>query len=430
MHKDSTIDSTMDEGQFQRRELLRGGAAAILSAGPVNRASAVAFQPTPPKSVAAVVSTYFKGSHADVLVGKILEGWKQDGGPGPALKLVSLFIEQVSGTDIGREIAKKHRVPLFDSIEKTLTVGGDSLPIDGVICIGEHGDYPTNAKGQVLYPRRRYFEAITDTLQKYGRVVPVFNDKHLGPEWEDAQWMFERAQAMKIPFMAGSSLVLTYRDPDLTLPMNCEIQAAVSVGYSHLDIYGFHALDSFQCMVERRKGAETGVRWVQCLQGESMWKSLDDGMISKAAFDAALARVCDRPDRIRQSPDAALFLFQYLDGLLGAVFMLPGIATGNSIAIQLKNESQLRVTRFEERTEPRHPHFAYLLKGIERMIHTGRPSYPVERTLLSSGVLDRALTSRLNQSQRLMTPELAIRYLPADYPHAPLPELESPPPSF
>ena len=225
--------------------------------------------------------------------------------------------------------------------------------------------------------------------------------------------------------MAGSSLTVTYRDPDLTVPMNSEIEAAVGLGYSGLDIYGSHALECFQCLVERRKGAETGVKWVQFRQGADMWKAIDDGTVSKSAFEAALALVAPRPDRVRESDQASLFLFQYNDGMMGAVFMLPGFATGSSVALKLKGQNSLLATRFEERPEPRHPHFAYLLKGIEKMIHTGTPSYPVERTLLTSGILDRALTSRVQKSEKLMTPELAIRYQPANYPHAPLPELVS-----
>lgn len=410
-----------------RRDWLAALATATKFGGFAKLAADDGSKPTKPKSVAAVITAYEKGLHADVLIGKILKGWKQDGGSGPALKLASMYVEQFADKDLSRALSKKYDIPLFDSIEKAVTVGSDRIPVDGVISIGEHGSYPSNDKGQVLHPRRRFFEQITDTFKKYGRVVPVFNDKHLGPVWSDAKWMYDRAQEMKVPFMAGSSLPVTYRDPDVTIPINCEIEAAVGIGYSDLDSYGFHALDSYQCFVERRRGSESGVKWVQCLQGAAMWKLLDDGLISQETFNAALKLACDQPNRIRENDRSVLFLFQYNDGLLGAVFMLSEVAAATTVAVKLKGQKQPRATRFEERTEPRHPHFAYLLKGIERMIHTGRPSYPVERTLLSGGILDRALTSLAQKNEKLMTPELEIRYKPIDYPHAPQPNLQTAP---
>ena len=413
--------------EFTRRGWLAGMTATTIMSGLTRFAVASTFTSTKPKSVAAVITAYEKGLHADVLIGKILEGWKQDGGTGPALTLASMYVEQFTDRDMARGMAKKYNVPLFDTIEEAVTVGGDQIPVDGVISIGEHGEYPWNHKEQHLYPRRRFFEEITNTFQKYGRVVPVFNDKHLGPEWADAKWMYDRATEMKVPFMAGSSITVGSRTPEIVVPMGCDIEMAVGIGYSGLDIYGSHALEFFQCHVERRRGAETGVRWVQCLQGEAMWKILDDGVIPLALFDAAFAVVPHQQEDVRHSNQSALFLFQYNDGFQGAVFMLPDTAGGTSIALKLKGQSQLLATRFDEQTEPRYPHFAWLLKGIERMFHTGRPSYPVERTLLTSGILDRALTSRVGNQEKLMTPELAIRYLPVDYPHAPQPDLESDP---
>jgi hypothetical protein len=244
--------------------------------------------------------------------------------------------------------------------------------------------------------------------------------------------MYDRSCELKVPFMAGSSLAVTFRNPEIVVPMGSQIDAAVGIGYSGLDIYGAHALESFQCLVERRRGAETGVKWVQCLDAEAAWKAVDTGLVPKDVLAAALAALGvgpDRHDELRRSQRSTLFLFQYADGLPGAVFMLPDGVSGTSVALKLKGPDRLLATRFEERTQPRHPHFAYLLKGIERMIHTGRPSYPVERTLLTSGILDRALTSRVQNQEKLATPELAIRYEPIDYPHAPHPELTADPAS-
>lgn len=412
--------------QFQpsRRDAFRYAALSALGAS----SFACGAMPVKTRSVAAVITEYRTRSHADVLLGKILDGWKQDGGPGPALKLVSLYVDQFPDNDLARSLAKKHGFPIFDTIEKAVTVGGKSIPVDGVISIGEHGDYPTNDKGQKLHPRRRFFEEITDAFKKYDRVVPVFSDKHLGPVWSDALWMYERAKAMKVPFMAGSSLPLSFRDPDLSIPMNSEIEAAVGIGYDGLDIYGSHALDCYQGMVERRRGSEKGVKWVQGLSGKAMWKAIDNGVIAKDVLEAALDVLPGRKaGDIRKDPKSTLFLFQYEDGIQGAVLMLPTFVGGTSVGIKLKGKPKPLATRYEERPDPHFPHFAYLLKAIERMIVTGKPSYPIEHTLLTSGILDRAITSLYDGQKRLNTPELAIAYTPVDYPHAPKPDLLSDP---
>jgi hypothetical protein len=410
----------------RRRWLKTAASGLALSAFPSARSMASASKRST-RSIAAVITAYEKGLHADVLIGKILEGWKQDGGPGPALTVASMYVEQFGAGDLARGMSAKYGVPIFDTIEKAITVGGDHIPVDGVISIGEHGDYPWNEKEQHLYPRRRFFREITDTFRKFNKVVPVFNDKHLGPQWDDAKWMYERAQQLNVPLMAGSSLAVTFREPKIELPAGTEIEAAVGLGYSGLDIYGAHTLDCFQSLVERRRGGETGVRWVQCLQGEAMWKAAEDGTVPKDVLEAALAVIPKQRDEPTRSDGDALFRFQYNDGLIGYVLMLPAWCHGTSAAVRIKGTTKVLATRFVENIEPRHPHFAYLLKGVERMMHTGKPSYPVERTFLTSGILDRALTSRIQKHQQLKTPELAISYQCADYPYAPFPPLESDP---
>ena len=178
-----------------------------------------------------------------MLVGKILEGWKQDGGPGPNLRVAAMYLDQSKPDDLGVRLAKKFNVPIFDTIEGVLTLGQSEVVVDGVLSIGEHGKYPRNEKGQHLYPRRRFFEEITRTFENYGKVVPVFSDKHLGPVWSDAKWMYDKARELKIPFMAGSSLPVTYRKPDFSLLMNVKIEEALAIGYANLDSYGFHTMD-------------------------------------------------------------------------------------------------------------------------------------------------------------------------------------------
>lgn len=415
------------ENHLSRRDCLQLAAGTLLSGAMsplvLGQDAGAAQKGLPTKTVAAVVTIYTRNSHSDVILGKILEGWEQDGGQGPALKLVSLYVDQFPDGDLARSMCKKHGVPIFDSIEKAVTVGGNRIPVDGVISIGEHGDYPYNELEQHLYPRRRFFEEITATFEKYGRVVPVFNDKHLGPAWADAKWMYDRAKALKVPFMAGSSMPVGYRLEPFELPLNSKIEAAVGIGYDGLDIYGIHALEFYQSYVERRVGAERGVTSVRFLQGPAMWKAVDDGIVSQAALNAAFAIVpkTGEPD-LRKDEKAGLFLFEYADGFQGALFMLKCVQ-GTSIGIKLKDQSTPLATAFHERSEPRYPHFAYLLKAIEQMIHSGKPTYPVERTLLTSGILDRALTSRSRRGEQLKTPELAIAYQSAAYPHAPRPQL-------
>ena len=417
---------------MQRRQFVKCGLSAAASLALTKRSTwgsedSQAKSGVTPKLVAGVVSVYHHNSHADVILGKVMEGWKQDGGPGPALKLASVYIDQFPASDIGRAVCKKHGVPIFDSIEKAVTVGGDRIPVDGVLSIGEHGSYPSNDIGQILYPRRRFFEEITTTFQKYGRVVPVFNDKHLGPVWSDAKRMYDKARELKVPFMAGSSMPVGFRRNEIQLPLNSDIEAAVGIGYSQREIYGIHALEFYQSHVERRRGAERGVASVRFLRGAEMWRAVDDGAISQAALDAALAVVPreGHPD-IRQDANAELFLFDYTDGFRGAIFMLSCVH-GTSIGLKRKGRAEPFATAFDERSEPRHPHFAYLLKAIERMIHTGQPTYPVERTLLTSGILDRVLTSRAQGNKPLKTPELAIAYQPIEYPHGPHVDLLTPP---
>src|SRR5262249_11941910 len=68
-------------------------------------------------------------------------------------------------------------------------------------------------------------------------------------------------------------------------------------------------------------------------------------------------------------------------------------------------------------------HFAHQLRAIESLVTTGHAPYPVERTLLTTGILDEGIVSRSEKNRVVMTPHLEIRYQQTDWPFAtdPLP---------
>ena len=86
----------------------------------------------PPKKVAAIVTEYRHNSHADVIVGRLLQTYTlDDKGERPNLKLVSLYLDQTPENDTGHKWAKKHGVPIHKTVRGALTLGSGKLAVDG-----------------------------------------------------------------------------------------------------------------------------------------------------------------------------------------------------------------------------------------------------------------------------------------------------------
>ncbi|MFP6767976.1 MAG: hypothetical protein VB859_07395 [Planctomycetaceae bacterium] len=371
--------------------------------------------------VAAVITQYFKYSHADVILGKILEGWKQAGGPGPDLELVSLYVDQFSDKDLSRGLAKKHGFRIAGTIDEALTLGKNRIPVAGVLSLGEHGNYPsTPDTKQHKYPRRRFFDEIVATMRRCDQYVPLFNDKHLGYRWRDAKHMVETARRLKIPLMAGSSLPVTWRFPATELPVGSPVEQALVLGHASSESYLFHALEALQCIVERRRGGETGVAAVTALRGQQIRDAEKRGDWSRELLKAAYRSIGASTKNLDQQiehPRTGFFLIEYRDGLKATGAMIP-----SAIFNPPKDSCQLAVAcRVHRQAEPfacwmntpgiPFPHFTELLRGIQHMIHTREPAYPVERTLLTTGILDRLMHSMHPQKgKRLLSPELTIGY--------------------
>ena len=54
--------------------------------------------------------------------------------------------------------------------------------------------------------------------------------------------------------------------------------------------------------------------------------------------------------------------------------------------------------------------FSPLTHNIEQMFHTGRETYPIERTLLTTGLTEAGVTSLHRDGVRIDTPHLDIKY--------------------
>jgi hypothetical protein len=379
-----------------------------------------------PKKVAAIVTEYRRHSHADVIVGKILEGPNYDGKDKYDLEVVSMYVDQTPRGDLSADLAKKFNFPLCKTIEEALLREG-KLAVDGVLCIGEHGNYPTSERGQIQYPRRRFFEEVCKAFAKVGKSVPVFNDKHLAYNWDDAKWMYDRSRELKVPFLAGSSVPVTWRKPVVKFERGVKLTEAVQLGYGPMEGYGFHALEGLQCMAERRGTGEVGVEAVTYLTGEAMWEALDKGKWSKELLDATLALVPahaqgDVRTITTKTKDAAVWLIEYRDGFKAALAMLNGwLYEGDGGAFifagKVTGQEKPAACLFYLQQPDPFGHFAYQVRAIEKMILTGHPPYPIERTLLTTGILDAVFRSKA-EGKRVLTPHLAIAYQPTDYPFA------------
>jgi len=406
---------------MNRREFLAGSAlaAALLP-------SDLAAHEDERLPVAAILTEYRHLSHADVIITKMFEGYEHDGGPGPNLRVAGMYVDQFRERDMARDFARKYSIPIFDTIDGAISLGSGGVAVKGVLSIGEHGEYPwTEDTHQHMYPRRRFFDEIAAAFQRYDQVVPVFNDKHLAYNWADAKHMYDTAKAMKIPFMAGSSIPVAWRLPELELPRGCRIEEAIGLGYGGLEAYGFHTIEGMQCMVERRAGYETGVAAVETFQGrkaieEAQRRGVWSTDVLEAALEAAPDRLPGRP--VPEDYDHerfAVYSIEYRDGLKGTIVIANQVVSTFGFACQIQGEAKPRATAFELQRGTPYRHFGYLVDAIEPMIRTGEPSYPVERTLLTTGILDAVMHSLAEGGKRIETPHLAISYEPTDWPHAP-----------
>ena len=402
-------------------------------------ASAVAAEPVaagdqPParrRRMAVVTTEWRERSHAWHMAERFLHGYPIEGRwHRPPFEVVSAYVDQTPQNDLSRQRAQEFGFRVYPTVAEALRCGGNQLDVDAVLLIGEHGNYPRNKIGQKQYPRYELFRQIVDVFRKDGRTTPVFNDKHLSWNWDWAREMVDTARKMDFAFLAGSSLPVTWRMPSLELPFGAEVDEAMCLAIGSVDSYDFHALETIQCMVERRRGGERGVAWLQALRGDAVWKALAAGSWNAGGWDTALFEAClCRSHTLAQPPtfshrhptprqirdwvkEPVAYRFEYVDGLKATMLLMNGLVGDFTFAAKLKSQAEPLSAMFHLPPVPNVVYSAALMSKVEETFLTRRASYPVERTLLTTGLVAAGMQSLAAGQKRIETPHLAVRYTP------------------
>jgi hypothetical protein len=416
--------------QNRRRFLSSIGSAAagsmLIGSGPLIRSTTAAESTKVPK-VAFLGTVVHTHSHAQHFLDRHTLGYTWNGGwQKPRVQVESVYIDQFPDNDLARGRIKRHGLNQFPTIEEALTLGGEKLAVDGVIIIAEHGDYPTNEKGQRRYPRYDWFKKVVKVFEDSGRSVPVFNDKHLSTVWEECVEMVEDSRRLDFAFLAGSSLPVTRRMPAVDMPYNAPLKESVCVAYGGVDSYDIHALETAQCMSERRSGGETGVKRIHALKGDNLWNRLanSDCEITRRLIVSALTRSHNLPvetgfpsERVtmdwlqRTMPNTIGYLVEHNDGLR-TTMLLTGIqdfnyagmlADGSIVSCQMYLPMPTHGSTTADFFNP-------LCRHVETTMIERRAPYPVQRTLLTSGMVIGGVNSLHADQKPVETPHLNVTY--------------------
>lgn len=405
--------------------------------------------------VAALVNEYWPRSHADLIVTKLCDGYEVMWTPvRPRIDVVSLHVRDPGPTDVGAERAGQRGLGIYPDVAQALRRGGSAIDVGGVVVIGERNEKSGrpaefDERGRPIDPRFDFFTEIARVCEADGRPLPVFIDKYLGRTWEQCLTVYETARRLGMPLMAGSSVPVTLRPP-VQVPLGAEVEEVVAVATGIGEAPIFHPLELVQSMIERRRGHETGVVSVQFLSGPAFWAAWRAGdRWSTALRDAALAavphheesaeRFYDRRRAQTQRPASPApptgaeeaIVVEYADGTRLTILLLTGYMLRRAVAVRVRGQDaplvtwtptgvkltpeNMGATRAARPGQAKPPtwNFDHLAFFVDEFLRTGVSPIPVERTLLTSGVLDAAMTSRFRGGEVVETPHLAIEYRPS-----------------
>jgi hypothetical protein len=180
-------------------------------------------------------------------------------------------------------------------------------------------------------------------------------------------------------------------------------------------------------MSERRRGGEVGIRSVQAIRGDAVWEELEKPgrETTQRLFVSALTRSHNLPVEGGFPTDAVSYAWakrvllgtigyfiEHRDGFRTSMFLAP-IQDFNYAGMRSDNGEIVSCQMYLPM--PGHgsttaDFFNPLARHIEDLVLTGRSPYPVERTLLTSGMVIGGVDSLAQGGSQIATPEMDVAY--------------------
>ena len=405
---------------FTRREMLGITGIAGLTAL-TDIATGAAPQTSQARPRVACLVSYWGAtrSHADWIINKLIDGYWWDGAYTPSrIDVASIYLHQHETSLLAQQVAEAKGIPVFRTVAETLTLGGDSLAVDGVVIVGEHGDYPVDLKGHWLLPRWLLYSQMVRVFERSNRSVPVFNDKHLSYCWDETKWMFDKSRELNFPLTGGSSIPIYYRSPEIELNIDTPIKNSIVLGGTSDEGAIFHCIDVLQSFVEMRKGGETGVKAVQSIRGPETWKWVERNPWVGNLLAAVEKKFEFKQGYFQESPQANICIVEYNDGTNAAV--ISGRGVGWTYAGEIEGQNEATVVSMlgwpgpfdQYHASNAQPHW------ITEMMLSKKEPFNAERLLLSSGITNHYMQSNWENGRfspvgrRLETPFMNVSYRP------------------
>jgi hypothetical protein len=356
-------------------------------------------------------------SHSDWIITKLIDGYWWQGAHTPSrVDVVSIYMHQHDESVLGQKVAKAKNIPVFKTVGEAVTLGGKELAVDGVVIVAEHGNYPTDLKGHWLLPRWWIYQQVIKVFEQSNRSVPVFNDKHLSYNWDDAKWMFDKSRELNFPLTGGSSIPTYYRKPEIELDIDTPIKHSIVLADAADEGAIFHAIDVLQSFVERRKGGETGVKSVQSIHGPETWKWIERNQWAAKLVDSVAKNFELKQGYFRENDQANMCIVEYNDGTKAAV--ISGRGVGWTWAGEIEGRKDPTIISMlgwpgpfsQYHASNSQPHW------ITEMMVTKKEPFNAERLLLSTGITNHYMDSNWENGRysaigrRIETPFMNMTY--------------------